>query len=340
MIDAAFHTSAKPVVAPYIHSRRNEDEFIVEANYTSYAFSGQSAQILSEALHRLNGVQDLGSIAEDLKVSSAQLGAILSILAEDGLIIDAAAAVEAGSQKDFFKSYFSECKFWSKNIFAQPFWSTLLAGQASQDLILGWGIEFFHYVNAANEHMAASVAYCRNGTSARQILAQHYVEEHDHGDIFLDGLVACGFNRNKVKAAPPLASTRALINFLSELATNDTLAYTGTFGVMQSAREETTVEAVNQFYDSLIAHYGYASGLLDAFRKHALIDVDLGHQELVLEQICAHDEIITREHAGRIITAVRDAAEHFILFFEGIFDYYGMPGKLIPRQSFDIRAVP
>lgn len=91
--------------------------------------------------------------------------ATLAVLAENGHWIDATAAPEAKTPEEFLAAYYALCDFWTKDIVARPFWETLLSGQASRTLVLGWGVEFYHDVEAANEHMAAVVAHCRGPRS-------------------------------------------------------------------------------------------------------------------------------------------------------------------------------
>jgi pyrroloquinoline quinone (PQQ) biosynthesis protein C len=215
----------------------------------------------------------------------------------------------------------------------------LLSGRAERSLVLGWGIEFYHFVEAANEHMAAAVAQCRDGSQTRAWLAKHYVEERDHGSIFLDGLAGVGLDRDLVRRAPPLPSTRALINYLTELASADTFAYAGAFGVMQANREATTRDAIGQFFTFLSGKYPFAMQLFNAFRQHALIDVDLKHQHLALEMMCEGCKELPCDVMARPINAARSVTEHFIMFFESIRQYYGLAGIELPRCAFDVRLV-
>lgn len=338
-MSATLRISSRPVLSHNAQVVRVDGELLVETPDFSYTFGGRSAELLSGVRERLDGSCRIGELASGLNVRADELCATLSALAEDGVVIDADAALEADTCERFFDVFTAECRFWRENIYHQPFFHLLLSGRASPGLVLGSGVEFYHYVDAANEHMAASVAHCRGNVPARYHLARHYVEEHAHGKIFLEGLASCGLDRERVKAAPPLASTRALINFLNELAASDTLAYAGAFGIMQATRAETTREGIGRFYDALIAHYPFAAGLYNAYRKHALMDVDLDHQELLLTRIYSRDEMVTAENSRRILAAARDTAEHFILFFEGILDYYGAPGRVVPRPALDIRTL-
>ena len=333
----------RPSSLPLISSRAKFAEqggdLLAETEETEYVFSGRSARVLKCLVPRLDGFCRLEDLANGVAAPPAELDAIFNILAEDDLVLDASAAIEARSTEEFLSAFFRECNFWSKEIFAQPFWRAILSRKAQATLVLGWGVEFYHFVEAANEYMAAGVAYCRDDAVTRELIARHYIEEWNHSVMFLDGLVASGLDSDQVIAAPPLASTRALINHLTELAAADSFSYAAAFGIMQPSRERPRRESVDKFYNHLTENYPFASGLFQAFRKHAFLDLELGHCETVLERLCARSAVVTPENAQRIVGAARSVAEHFILFFEGILDFYGAPLAPIPRRPLNVLTV-
>jgi thiaminase len=339
MTQSAMRLSAMPLLSCLVNCRELGGEVVVESPDCSYSFGGPSAAMMSAVLPRLDGASTVEELSANLGLSPAEVCVHLEVLADDELVLDASAAYEANSAGEFLDAYFRECRFRAREIFAQPFWDTLMSGRASRELVLGWGVEFYHYVEGANEHMAAGVAQCRRDPELRRWMAEHYAEEHDHSEIFLHGLVSCGLDAEQVRAALPLPSTRALINYLTELASSDTMAYAGTFGVMQAAGEKTTREGINQLYDRLSDLYPFAVGLFDAIRKHALIDVDLEHQTLVLERACARSPLVEPSVVRGVVRAIADTVEHFTLFFEGINDYYSAPDVIVPRRPVDIRTL-
>jgi len=332
-------SASRPLLSARARTMMSDGQLVVDTPEIELTFSGASAAILASALDHLHGRCRVDEISARLGLNEGELKNTLQVLADDEVVIDTDAAFDARSSTAFLDAYFAECRFLSNEIFAQPFWETFLSGRAERNVVLGWGIEFYHFVDAANEHMAAAVAQCRDDPRTRAWLARHYVEEHDHASIFLDGLAGVGLDRELVRRAPPLPSTRGLINYLTELATADTIAYAGTFGVMQANREAMSRDAVERVFRLFGGQYPFATQLFDAFRQHALIDVDLKHQHLILEKICeAHTEF-SPHFVARPINAARSVAEHFILFFEGIHQYYGCAGAELPRRAFDVRLI-
>lgn len=328
----------KPLLSSAVDYYLRDGQLVLETREHSYCFEDPSREILAPLLPLLDGENEVQDLALRVNRTLPEIVAHLDVLAEDDLLVDTDGPSETTSAPDLIAAYFRKCRFHGREILAQPFWRELLSGKAPLSLIWGWGVEFFHYVESANEHMAASVAHCRHDHQLRAWLAEHYVEEYNHSEIFLKGLESSGFDPYQVQESPPLPSTLALINFLTELATSDTLAYTAAFGVMQFAREKTTAAGINEFYDQLSVHYPPASPFFSAVRKHALIDVDLDHQELILQRLLERQERIDPPTTQRIMRAVLDTTEHFILFFEGIYDYY-FSQVPIPRSALNITSL-
>ncbi len=318
--------------------RSGEGEFVVETDEHTLSFDRSSAEVLERCARSLDGPHDLANIAAAAKCDARELAAIVDILREHDALLDLSRASDAPDVPQFIEAFGMECRFWSREILAQPFWKRLLAGDLAPTTIFGWGIEFHHYVDAANEYMAAAVANCHIGYNVRMLLGQHYVEEAQHGAIFLRGLEQCGFPARSVAEAPPLPATAALTNFLFELACVDTLAIQSVFNLLQADRDELTRERIDAFYSELARLYPFAAPMFDAFRKHALIDVEHRHNETVFDRICAVPGLIAGDTPRRCVAAVRRMAELFILFFENIEHHYGAPDAIVPRRPFDMRA--
>lgn len=331
--------SSQPLLTGSALCEGHGGELSLETDVVVLTFTDRSAALLARLLQRLDGASQVAELAQELAASPHELRALLEVLAEEHLVLDAAAALEARTGQEFLEAFFLECRFWSKAIFSQPFWKRVLSGHASERLIFGWGIEFYHFVEAANEYMAAGVAYCREGPEIREWIAKHYLEECDHSAIFLEGLVKSSLDRAQILSAPPLASTRALINFLNELAIADSISYAAAFGIMQPSREPIERGQVEQFYAQLTKQYGFAASMFEAFRQHALIDVDLHHESTVLGRICSRLPEITPDNARKAVMAARSVAEHFMFFFEGILDYYSGPLVQVPRRPANIFAI-
>lgn len=335
------YQAAQPMLGGRAKIKNQNDLFVIEDDEVVLTYEGESAELMRKVHTLLDGSHSLGDLSKVIGTDSTTLSATLRPLYDAHMLVDIGAGNDDTMTPDaFMNSFQQQCAFYRHELFAQPFWHKLRIGEASRNVVLGWGIEMYHYVSAANEHMAVSVAHCRENIKWRHWLARHYVEEHNHDAMFLAGLVACGFEKNHINCAPALPGTRALIDFLYELASSDTFGYAATFGVMQTATEDTTELAINAFYDMLNGYYPYADGVFTSFRNHALVDVGLDHQTLVIEHMCRESfDILSADAIIRASRAVRDVTEHFMLFFENILDYYGDEDAPIPRRPLDIRIL-
>lgn len=326
-----------PLLSPEVMIELGEHSVVASADEQEYVFEGEQVRVLSAVKHRLDGSASIAALARDGEFSPDLLITMLSALAEDGLVIDARLVLDARSTEGFIDGFRRMCDFWAKEWQRTAFWQTMRSGDASRSVVLGWGVEFYHYVESANDHMAAAVAHCRTDQVIRRWLAEHYVEEHDHSRHFVEGLAACQLVPDEIRAAPPLPSTASLINYLSEIATTDFIAYAGTFAAMRGRLPPPPGE-LDRFYDGMVRLYPFAAPLLEKIRAHSREDVELDHHVLVVERILRERVTITPELAARIVRAARGLSEHFVLYFDGILDFYSRADAALPRRPVDARA--
>lgn len=332
--------TSRPLLNPMLEMSANGDVFTLETRDAEWSYKGDSATLMRQLAQRLRGDTEITVLAREFGVSDQSIFNLLTPLREENLVLDANWVGRADGADQFAGAFVAECRFWSQVIYAQPFWNTVLSGAAGRNVVLGWGMEFTHFVDAANEYMAAGVAYCRDNPTIREWVARHYVEEADHAVIFLNGLENCGFERRQLLNAPPLATTRALINFLNETAILGTVAYSAVFSLMQPSVEPVAPGAIKQFYGQLSGQYPFAKPMFDAYCRHALIDVELEHEQTLISRLCRSPRSITPQEAASAVRVVRALAEHFIVFFEGIADYYGCSDAQFPRRAVKYAAAP
>ena len=148
-------------------------------------------------------------------------------------------------------------------------------------------------------------------------------ERPSHSEIFLNGLTACGLDRSKIIASLPLSTTDSLLNYLFELAVNDTLCYTAAYGIMHSPQGCPSARTINEQFRCLSNKYQFAFPIFEAFREHALLDISLGHDNLVLQRICSQYGVFPVETRLNCLRVAMDVVGKFISFFNGIQSHYG-----------------
>lgn len=328
------------LLSPGCRFRLDDNKFVVETRDEEIIVETQRPEVMEHVFRELRAGAQLSEIASKYGLSSADvLDPVLESLLAADLLLDVNRAIEGKNPLETTEALQAEARFWARPIFEQPFWDDLLGGRCTQSQVLGWGVEFYHFVDAANIYMPLGVSHTRNVRPLRKAVARHYVEEMDHGVIFLDGLAQCGLDRASVLAAPPLPHTRALVNHLVELAYEGEVSYTASFAVMQPRLSPTTYAALDAFYGRLTELYPYAKGMFDAFHRHARLDVDLRHEDTVFSQLCMEGRGLSSDQCVRASNAMRAVAESFILFFEGIRDVYGEAEAFSPRRPLYIEAL-
>lgn len=324
-------------LTPHARFYRKADQYVLVTPNVEYTFSQRSAEIFDKVKFLLEGSHDLGAVAEIADVPFGELSETLRLLVDERALTDVSALLSARTAEQLLAAYFPICDEWALDIFSYPFWQLIMSGQASRELVIGWGLEFYHRVMGADEHNAIALNFCQDET-VRQWLTAHFAEEADHGFIFLDGLSGCGLDRQNVIESPPLPSTRALINYLNALAATDLIAYLGCYGVMHSPRVGQTRERIDLQYDLLKQHYTFAFPLLNKIHEHAAVDIDLGHDGIVFERVIKRQTTVDAETAIKILGAVKGIVTAFVCFFGGINEYYQSPAAQFPRRANSITA--
>lgn len=331
---------AKPLIASFLTLERTPGGVRVHDGETVVDLEGPRAARIAARLPDLDGDRTFSELALAWGLPPEDVEAVLQPLLEVGFVTDAALArhpVDSGLA--FYDLVHRQCTFWSREIYAQPFCRDLAAGRATTSQVLGWGIEFRHYVDHADTYMAVAVASCRDGWRMRQLLSRQLADEAGHGDIFLEGLVGCGLPRERILEAPPLPATQALMNFLTETASAGTLPYAACLALMHPEPTPPTAGDHEAFYAGLASSYPAARPLLEACARHALIDAGLGHSDTVLARVLAARAEVTRSEREVVVATIRDLAERFVLFFDQIGEAYLAPDVQIPRRPVRLASV-
>jgi hypothetical protein len=305
---------------------------IVEDNEIRLTFHGESAVACKAIIEAAPQSNDFDTIAARSGFSVATVKRIAELLKTDSLAIDTSFPGDCTTAE--YLSKIRHCaQFWNKHIMAQHFAARLFAGEATQTEVLGWGIEFYFFVKAAQEYMALGSSRISGQTAMLAPIWDHFAKEAFHSDIFLQGLLACGLREKTIRTRMPIPTTAILTNFLYETSSAGLLEYTSLFAVMQPLSRPATREEVKSKYDFLRGKYPFAIGLFDAFEHHDCIDIALEHTSLTLEPVLGHRGALSPAEWRSVMRVLEDTANAFILFFEGIQRYYRSSSALRYRQN-------
>jgi pyrroloquinoline quinone (PQQ) biosynthesis protein C len=282
---------------------------------------GAAAGLFRKLFPHLDGKKHLAQIAESIAEPPPRVRALVDKLRTIGVLgfFDDSGHTITGTE--FYELHRRYCAHWLERIYEHPLWHKLTTGTASRAQVLGFAFEKYHYIEGAYEHMAIAAA---NATPEMMPhLAEHFIEEYNHGDIYRRGLRSL-FPDDVVLRAQPLPSTRALVNFLSESAARSSFGYYAGNELLQMTENTSDPIAggsIDTFYDLLRKHYPYTGKLIDSFIAHTKADQCLGHENVFLK-MCTSVPPLTRAEVKDAMNIVRMMAEHLALFLDGIDAHY------------------
>ena len=302
----------------------SERDRVVAIEYLTdeIVLDGAAASLFRKLRPHLDGKTRLDRIAAMVDEPMPRVHALADQLRTVGVVgySDAAAGTITGLA--FYELHRKYSAHWLQRVYDHPLWEKLTTGRASRAQVLGFAFEKYHYIEGAYEHMAVAAA---NATPEMMPhLAEHFIEEYHHGDIYRRGLRSL-FPDDTILTAQPLPSTRALINFLSESAARNSFGYYAGNELLQMTENTSDPAAsgsIDSFYDLMKKHYPYTDKLIDSFIAHTRADQSLGHEN-VFHKMCSSVPPLTRAEVGDAMNITRMMAEHLELFMHGIDAHYG-----------------
>jgi pyrroloquinoline quinone (PQQ) biosynthesis protein C len=281
---------------------------------------GATASLFRKVFPHLDGKKPVGQIAESIAEPAPRVRALIDRLRATGVLVfdDSERSITG---QEFYDLHRRHCAHWLEPIYQHPLWQKLTAGSATRAQVIGFAFEKYHYIEGAYEHMAIAAA---NATPEMMPhLAEHFIEEYNHGDIYRRGLRSL-FPNDVVLRAQPLPSTRALVNFLSESAARNSFGYYAGNELLQMTENTSDPDqggSIDSFYGLMRKHYPYTGKLIDSYIAHTKADQSLGHEN-VFQKMCASVPPLTRAEVKDAMNIARMMAEHLALFLDGIDAHY------------------
>lgn len=300
--------------------RVTDDAVVINYLDHSYELNGTAAQIFHEIFPSQKAMPSR-EITRQSGYSEKQIKSLFATLNSHDLLVRQPDTSTMMAGFEFYAYHRKFCRHWLKEIYEHPFWDKVVQGTATDSQILGFAFEKYHYIEGAHEHMGIAAA-----NASREMmphLARHFCEEYTHGDIYRKGLAHL-FEDKIVLNSQPLASTRALINFLNEAAAQDSFAYYAANEFLQMTENEdddetewNNTEAISGFYEGMTKNYPYTRPLVDAFIKHTQLDQHLGHEGAFLA-MCKDIPPLTMKQVQNIMDTTRSLVDVLKLFMDGI----------------------
>ncbi len=302
-----------------VHDRK--DTIAIEFLANEIVLDGAAATLFRKLHPHLDGKTRLDRIAEQISEPAQRVRALADKLRMTGVLGFAEDANATMTGTEFYELHRRYCSHWLQRVYEHPLWQKLTTGTASRAQVIGFAFEKYHYIEGAYEHMAIAAA---NATPEMMPhLAEHFIEEYSHGDIYRKGLRFL-FPDETVLNAQPLPSTRALVNFLSESAQRNSFGYYAGNELLQmteNTSDPASGSSIDTFYDLMRKHYPYTDKLINSFIAHTKADQTLGHENVFLK-MCQSVPPLSMAEVKDAMNIVRNMAEHLALFMDGIDAHY------------------
>jgi pyrroloquinoline quinone (PQQ) biosynthesis protein C len=299
------------------------------------ALEGPGAALLDRVIPLLDGAASIDAIAARLEERPARVASLVERLEEAGVVVlrdPGAPRTMTGAA--FHRMHRRHARHWLRRVYEHPLWEEIATGRASRAQVIGFAFEKYHYIEGAYEHMGIAAANATREMMPH--LARHFIEEHNHGDIYRKGLASL-FPDETVLHATPLPSTRALVNFLSETAARSSFAYYAGNEVLQMTENTSDPAdggAVDAFYDAMRRHYPWSDRLVASFVAHTHADQKLGHED-VFREMCDSVPPLSEREVTDALNVARSMVEHLMLFMDGIRVHYAR-FPTVPRVAPDL----
>lgn len=215
---------------------------------------------------------------------------------------------------NFMSEFASMCDAWVVDIFLSPFWDLFHSGQATDAQVWTFLCQLYHRTAGADLHNRIAAEQCAE-PEISALLLRHYEEELGHACILADGLRRCGAAAAAHVNMAPLASTRALIDFMVEISV-DPVAYLGCYGVFHAPSTIRSEKDLLEQFAHYARMYPFAAEAFAAVGRHAALDYQLEHDHIALEEWVKK----VGPPGPRDVAAAARGARGAALAFRSIFD--------------------
>ena len=292
---------------------------LIDGELSSVEVIGVPKQAVSRVMLSLDGGRTLNEVATRIGMPASVVSAICGALSEASLIHKAEVGDRPVPHEEFAELSRRVFAAWKKRLFSHPLWQDLVAGTAPPGQFAGWLMENYQFIEGVNDRPGSATAYCRSRPGRRHF-ARHFREEYDHGEFFIQGLLALDFSRDAIYASRPLASTRGIINHMRRCARQDSLFYAACSGFLESTGGDRS--NARAFFDAVTENYASdRPAIVSPLIAHLELDEEYGHNG-VIESVGPYLGPISHARASAALQAVRALVEGLELWSSDIVRHY------------------
>jgi pyrroloquinoline quinone (PQQ) biosynthesis protein C len=307
---------------------------VIDGELSSVEVIGVPKHAVSRVMLSLDGERTLNEVAARIGMPADHVSAICGALSEAALIHKAGAGDRPVPHEEFAELSRRVFAAWKKRLFSHQLWQGLVTGTAPAGQFAGWLMENYHFIEGVNDRLGSATAYCRS-RAGRRHFARHFREEYDHGEFFIQGLLALGFSRDAIYASRPLASTRGIINHMRRCARQDSLFYAACSGFLESTGGDRS--NARAFFGAVTENYAKdRPAIVSPLVDHLELDEEYGHNG-VIESVGPYLGTITHARASAALQAVRALVEGLELWSSDIARHYASDTITLRARAYGYR---
>jgi len=180
------------------------------------------------------------------------------------------------------------------DLLCHPYYQSWNAGELTPDDLRHYAVAYYHHVAAFPAYLSSLHTRLEDGATRRAVLrnlCEEEIEGRPHSELWLDFAEGMGADREAVRANEPMDQIRALMQHFRLVASQATTAE-----VLAAfyAYESQVPRIAKQKATGLTERYGADRKTCSYFQLHQHADVEHSHvwQELLLQQVAAHPELV------------------------------------------------
>ncbi|WP_227744088.1 iron-containing redox enzyme family protein [Burkholderia gladioli] len=196
-------------------------------------------------------------------------------------------------------------------------------GQASRDVLIGWGFECYHVTTRAHDCLAPIIARMHDGL--KPLAIDYVLDEYRHDKLLMKSLLALGHTREAIEGSLPLPYTHAVMNLLARWSNTDLLSFMGCLFVFEGTQD------IGDAYIRQLEQYDLPPEFLRGQSVHNDVN-NAGDHGAVSRLLYSRFPSIGVDDQARVIRNLRMLYDAQRRKHRNVLDYYRAPTIGIPRM--------
>lgn len=273
-------------------------------------------------------------IAKKSGFSKEKVAEIVNSLTEVDMLHLPAGELSSVSINQKTETLLDACRIWREQIGETHLLNKILKGEANKFIVQGWLLETYHYIKFFPDTLLAAHNACEH-EGLKSLLYKYHKEEKGHEKFIENTLIRTGLTSTEVQSSIPLVSTRLIKFLLEELFKLCPASVLLVASIIEAA--EADFEQKNRLMQEFQKHYGFNRDVMEPYFKHVEVDIGLGHEKLLANNL-KYLDLIPSELLHEVTNKIHDIKHAFDLQQLEI-EYYYKLGNYLPRQFVDFFGI-